>query len=616
MKDNLLKRYRAHILPSFLLGCAIGFVFFTLIYGLSIVVPTNVNWLLHSDDLEGSVDLTQHYLGWVFYRNSPWHFPFGLTDGIYSTPISVIYTDSIPLFAFIFKLLSPILPEAFQYFGLYGLISYCLTGGFAVILTRRYSDNPILHIVAAFIFVSNPVLLNRMYLHTALAGHFLIVAALCLYFYHRSLSEAKRITLWSILITCGTLINAYFAPMLFGFLFFAILSDATTHRVAKSLSASSVKVEEDEDIGIDTSAIDRLLLLFTPAAITGIMCFCFGMFYGHVPSASGGLEVLSFNLNGFFNPMTKLTAFKDHNLGYTDMNYSMWLPSLPMVTAYQNEGFSYLGVGAIALLLSTIISAVSSSAEPQRRDTKTISTDYLVQKSDRDFLFLFMLVCLFFALSPVATFGEKILYQLPLPEFIHNLWSSFRSTARFIWPVYYTLLAMPFLYFGRIGSKEEPDKKRLGTVIFFFILIFAGLLQFFDLTPGYIIKHNAFSNITPYESKLSDPAWERLGKTHKRIVFYPPTEYGLYVDGKTSVEFEIYALKHGLTLNNSYMSRNLCDVADALTIDHFASRAEGQSYPDILYIFFDCVKESELPDPETYHLTYKKLNGYTVGTEE
>lgn len=45
--------------------------------------------------------------------------------------VSVLYTDSIPLFAIFFKALSPLLPETFQYFGLFGLMCYMLNGGFA-----------------------------------------------------------------------------------------------------------------------------------------------------------------------------------------------------------------------------------------------------------------------------------------------------------------------------------------------------------------------------------------------------------------------------------------------------------------------------------------------------
>ncbi len=598
MKKEHFTYYKSHAFCGFLLGCATGAIFFFLIYGAAIINPTYVDWLLHSDDLEGSIDLTQHYLGWVFYRNTPWQFPFGLTKGIYSSPVSVIYTDSIPLFALIFKVLSPLLPETFQYFGIYGFMCYCLTGGFCVLLIRRHCDSLLYHLLSAIIFVSNPVLLNRMFLHTALAGHFLILAGLCLYFYglpeeadkakdgvirvrasFNPISDNALIVLWSLLIAAATLINAYFTPMLYGLLFFFVLSKGITKKhFSPTLCA----------------------LLISPAALTGILTYCMGMFYGNVPATAGGLEVLSFNLNGFFNPLTKLTNFHDHNLGYKDMVYSKWLPPLSMSTAYQNEGFSYLGVGVIILLLFAILIALS---KPMAKELLQ-DENGLIISSGRRSLLIFAVICLLLSLSPVATLGESELYHLNLPELIHDLWSSFRSTARFIWVVYYLLITMVLMYVGRYFQKDKIS------VIVHVIVFAAVIIQLLDLSPGFIEKHGAFDNIAPYSSKLSDPKWNALSENASKIIFYPPTEYGLYEDGKTSVEFEIYALYHGLSLNNSYMSRNLCDFADRDTLSHFETIASGASYPDEIYVFFDNV--SKLPDPSIYHLNYYKLNGYTV----
>ena len=597
---NLLKYYKSHRLPAFIIGCIIGLFFFLCIYGGAIINPTYIDWLLHSDDLEGSVDLTQHYLGWVFYRRSPWHFPFGLTEGIYATPISVIYTDSIPLFAFFFKLLSPVLPADFQYFGIYGLMCYCLMGGFSALLVKRSCDSPLVHISTAIIFVSNPVMLNRMFLHTALSGHFLIVAGLCLYFYDELIRPRQRLILWTILISCGTLINAYFAPMLFLMLFFTILADAG-------------KAHSSDDSAEKISAISRIFCLCTPVAVTAILCWCFGMFYGSVPATAGGLYVLSFNLNGFFNPMTKLTDFHDHIMGYKDMNYSRYLPELPISTAYQNEGFSYLGIGVIALLLFVILVAVSKPLSGTSSDAADS-----ISPTHRRCLLVCMIIFVLLALSPAATLGENTIYSLPLPELIYNLWSSFRSTARFIWPVYYCLLAMPFLYLGGKLSTHDlvsGSMSKPGIISFYIVMLSSTALQLVDLSPGFTEKYSAFHSIDTYQSSLINPVWEELGLAHDDIIFYPPTEYGLYEDGKASVEFEIYALRHDLSLNNSYMSRNLCDVADAATMEHFKSRAEGASYPRTIYIFFDCMSEDELPDPAVYHLTYYHTDGYTVGVE-
>ena len=96
------------------MGAILGAIFFIIIYGFCVLDPTYDEWLL------GKGDLTQHYLGWCFYRRSEWTFPVGLTNQLaYPTYTSVIFTDSIPVFAVFFKLLSPLLPETFQYFGLF-----------------------------------------------------------------------------------------------------------------------------------------------------------------------------------------------------------------------------------------------------------------------------------------------------------------------------------------------------------------------------------------------------------------------------------------------------------------------------------------------------------------
>ena len=81
------------------IAASLGGIAFLLIYGIKILNPQYTDWLLMGGDP------SQHYLGWEFYRRSDWFFPLGLTDQLaYPLKTSVIYTDSIPLFAVFFKL--------------------------------------------------------------------------------------------------------------------------------------------------------------------------------------------------------------------------------------------------------------------------------------------------------------------------------------------------------------------------------------------------------------------------------------------------------------------------------------------------------------------------------
>lgn len=140
-KENNVKKMRWNMKNPdslkwyFLIGALIGAVLFVLIYGFSVLNVTNDAWLLTGKDLQ------QHYIGWKYYRDAAWNFPIGLHDGLtHPYMVSVLYTDSIPLFAIFFKALSPLLPETFQYFGLFGLMCYMLNGGFAGIDCGKNSE--------------------------------------------------------------------------------------------------------------------------------------------------------------------------------------------------------------------------------------------------------------------------------------------------------------------------------------------------------------------------------------------------------------------------------------------------------------------------------------------
>ncbi|MDE6055073.1 MAG: hypothetical protein K2G55_15255, partial [Lachnospiraceae bacterium] len=54
----------------------VGAAAFVMIYGVNVLNPVYDDWLL------GQGDLTQHYLGWCFFRRGNWTFPIGLTNNL------------------------------------------------------------------------------------------------------------------------------------------------------------------------------------------------------------------------------------------------------------------------------------------------------------------------------------------------------------------------------------------------------------------------------------------------------------------------------------------------------------------------------------------------------
>ena len=76
-----------------ILPILIGSAAFILFFGLSPLNPSEISWLRSNDFL-------QSYLGWEFFRESQWENPIGLNPRYgYDISSSIVYSDSIPLFA-------------------------------------------------------------------------------------------------------------------------------------------------------------------------------------------------------------------------------------------------------------------------------------------------------------------------------------------------------------------------------------------------------------------------------------------------------------------------------------------------------------------------------------
>ena len=615
--NTLKKKYNKESRYAFVLGLIIGIIVFIAIYGISIINPTNTEWLLHSDDIEGSIDLTQHYMGWVYYRDTPWTFPIGLTEGIYNEPVSVVYTDSIPLFAIFFKIFSGILPNAFQYMGIFGLMCYALMGGFGALVTRRYSHNIIVNVVSSSFFVLSPVLLNRMFLHTALSAHFLIVAAIVLWLYRSKIKRGSYIWLWTVLIAGGTLINAYFTPILFGILLCSILQDIVCGERIRNC----------------------VMLLILPLVITLICAWIIGMFYGETNvSGSGGLDILSFNLDALFNPMTYATDFGHFTHDFREISYSSIVRNFPLVTPYQNEGFAYLGLGmliliavAVVILIAYIIRRIVFNSNI-RKDNVIRANNRPISKQDKKkiisyivALLVYFLVFTLLAMSPTWTLGQKEILSIPWPDLIWNLLSTFRSTGRFIWPVYYMIMSIalliPTYIFIRHRKETYVNNLFLHTNVLLvekwivtIIMLLCLFVQVIDLSSAIKQKHFDFHKEVTYESDLQSPLWEEVANKCDKIVVYPPSQ-DLYWDGISALTFEIFAKEHDMSMNMTYMSRDLTDFADEKTREEFEDRANGKTFPTHMYLFLSAKKE-ELPDGNKYNLNYYEIDGYIVGLDK
>ena len=228
-----LKKYRWP-----LTGALLGVLVFLAVYGVRVLDPTSVDWILNSL----SPDPIQHYLGWELFRRSPVHLPYigANYNAVYPFRTSVLFTDSLPLAALFFKLLGGILPTRFQYFGWWGLLCYALQGGLAqagiariagvqptfgrddkskaavaIIMSPCQTAKLWGSVLGAGVLVLFPALTIRMFAHTALAANWLVLLALYLWLRSDELMPTIRraCLIWGGMGLLCAGIHLYYLPM-------------------------------------------------------------------------------------------------------------------------------------------------------------------------------------------------------------------------------------------------------------------------------------------------------------------------------------------------------------------------------------------------------------------
>ena len=272
-----------------ILAGVIGAIIFILIYGIQVLDVTKDDWLYIISDL------TQQHVGWTFFREAPWSFPIGVFNTLsYPNYASIIYTDSIPLLAVFFKIISGILPETFQYIGLYGLTCYVLQGVFAFTLLRKFIKNKFFSIVGTVFFIISPYIIQRMFWHTALSSHFLILAALCLFAYRETYKgkPIKKVVLWNLLLITSITIHLYFVPMILIIMLCTFIAEFLENR--KTYASS-----------ILTFAIFLILAICTIYILGGNTS---------KNLAYSGIGYYNINLNTFFNPQGSSLFLKNLNI--------------------------------------------------------------------------------------------------------------------------------------------------------------------------------------------------------------------------------------------------------------------------------------------------------------
>ena len=440
----------------------IGVCAFLVVAGYRFLDPTNVAWLVGGDPL-------QHYLGWAFYRNSPWTWPVGLNP-LYGMEFSnsIVFTDSIPLFAIPFKAINFLLPYPFQYLGFWVLLCFVLQTYFAFRLIGLISNNLLIQSLGSIIFLFAPPLLFRLSLHESLMAHFLILAALYLNLKTEK-NKFRHPLAWIILVSMAVLTHFYLAVMTL-ILWFADL-----------LTRSFV----DKQITIKDAATEAILMVI---AVTFV---AWQAGYLAIQGASGATR-------GFGDFRTNLLAL------FNSRGWSYWLRPIPLrdsVEAATGEGFQYLGAGSLLLQLVAIYALITKRLEL----TKSLKAFWKTHWP----LIIAVMGMTLISFSNRIGFGSWN-FTIPLPDFLLNIFSLVRASSRLFWPLYYILLLAIIWLIVHAFSRRFVIT----------ILSLAAAFQLVDTSAGWLpIREKVnLPASSEFKSKLNNPFWQAAGKHYQRIV--------------------------------------------------------------------------------------------------
>ncbi len=506
---RITRKFKIPELLTFLLFSIIfGTVWFLILYGRYSLYFTHVSWTYAGGDA------LQHQLGWEFFRNEPWKFPLG-SISTYGYPVgtSVVFMDSIPLFAFFFKLLSPWLGENFQYFGLWELTSVIGQFFAGLLILKEFTRSNLLRILGASLLVLSPPMILRAFTHNSLSAHWILLLAI--WFIILAYRHKLNRWFWLLLFGITMLIHLYYIPMLIPLWMISLLFRYGDEKKIKPLIY--------EAIGI--------------VAVVIIIGFLVGIFSLDMKNLSqeGGFGQYSWNLNGFVN----------------SFGYSAFLQKLPIISNKQIEGFSYLGLGNFVLIPIAVILFIRK--DPSKKNWKLFLPFAIVGS-------LFIII----SLSNNASLNELTIWSIQLPEQIQQVFDIFRSSARFIWPVFYCLILFGIITTIRNFRFATP------------ILILALVLQFLDLQPLFALKRQ--TGFTEYASYgMNEDFWQLIGKTNKFIVVIPTEFY----------ELGTFAVRHDMTLSSGYFGRG-----DLVAMEDYAKQIwkglqAGEMDKQTIYVLSD-----------------------------
>lgn len=493
-----------------LIPLALGAIVFANVVGIQALRWEHVEWLLHGDPL-------QHFIGWVFYRQTPWDFPLGANPA-YGLEIgsSIVYSDSIPILAMIFKAFlswNTVNPPV-QYFGFWLLLCFMLQGLAAWHLMGLISPRVWIRSVGVLPFLFAVPLLGRLAgntTHYALAGQFLILFALYL-----NLRPQDRFPMAAWIVLLGAALGIHF----YLFVMVGAIWVASVVQHARLYPCDRVKV-----------SVGAFLTIGLMAALA------WQLGYFMVNASTSSIEGFGYHALNLVSPVNA-------------KGWSAIWPTLP-VTHETGEDLNFLGLGILGLLplaLWQIGRRWSESARLFKRHIELVITLGVLSA---------------FAISNQVAVGA-LMVSMPLPPSLEWAVALVRSSVRLFWPMFYFLLFLVLYASVRLCSPRLW--LMLATPLF--------ISQIVDSYPMWkkIYQGERGLETPAWSEKLPSSFWSQAAQRYQRVSRYPldtlqmQPHWGL---------FSQYAAYYRLGTNIVYLARVDAQKASQYN-DHFQAQVNAQ----------------------------------------
>ena len=538
-------------------------VVFFLTTGGGIINFNNVDWLFGPTGIV--TDSEQHYIAWLFFKNSELlQFPL-FKNYAYGMEISssLIHSDSVPIMGIIFKIFKSSLPFHFQYFGLWIYICFVLQGIFSYLLVRRFTSSFVISAICVGFFLISPIFTYRLFWsHEALFGQWILLFGIYLYLQNFNLKK------WLFLTFLSLLIHPYFFAMSTGLFLASLIKE---YKLKRKSSYHLLK--------------DFFLFLFFALSLQVL----FGYYAIGLNFMTSGYDFFKANANALIDPSP----------GW-GINASRIFPDLYTPSPDQSgdyEGFAFLGIGPILILIYLSF---------------CYCTNKLKTKINLDVKILIYLALLFliYSLSNKISFGEYRLLSFGIPPIIDLITETFRVSGRFIWPVVY------LIYLGILILLIKNTKPR-NTI---YILGLCLVLQIWDMYPyhNYLNKKLDKPSIRYGDSAskskyiLNDKKWNEVGKKYKKLYYVYP-----YYAPENFVKLSIFAAKYKIKVNFGYFSRidknKAAEINNKLEEDIINNRLESDA---LYYVHDEKILKLVKENSEIYNLITIEEKFYFIAPVE